>query len=230
MTALIVDNDFWDLFPDAQIYTIELSGLNNQIPTDQSDYQTMLNNAEEEAKSFLSAADFKDNEIIADWRMVLTKFKKKKGARASIEALLKRVSQGRTFSPINPLVDIYNSISLEYGVLCGGEDLDKIVGPMHLGIAKGDEEFFPIGETKNDPPRDGEVIYYDEAGAICRSLNWRDGERTMLTEETTNAILIIEGITPAQKKRAEAAVTELRDKVRDYLRIEGKINSFTKNQ
>lgn len=52
----------------------------------------------------------------------------------------------------------------------------------------------------------------------------------MLTEETTNAILIIEGITPAQKKRAEAAVTELRDKVRDYLRIEGKINSFTKNQ
>ena len=135
-----------------------------------------------------------------------------------------------TFSPINPLVDIYNSISLEYGVLCGGEDLDKIVGPMHLGIAKGDEEFFPIGETKNDPPRAGEVIYYDEAGAICRSLNWRDGERTMLTEETTNAILIIEGITPAQKKRAEAAVTELRDKVRDYLRIEGKINSFTKNQ
>ena len=230
MTALIVDNDFWDLFPDAQNYTIELGGLNNQIPTDQSDYQTMLNNAEEEAKSFLSAADFKDNEIIADWRMVLTKFKKKKGARSSIEALLKRVSQGRTFSPINPLVDIYNSISLEYGVPCGGEDLDKIVGPMHLGIAKGDEEFFPIGETKNDPPRDGEVIYYDEAGAICRSLNWRDGERTMLTEETTNAILIIEGITPAQKKRAEAAVTELRDKVRDYLRIEGKINSFTKNQ
>ena len=56
----------------------------------------------------------------------------KKGARASIEALLKRVSQGKTFDPINPLVDIYNSVSLEYAVPCGGEDLDQIAGQMHL--------------------------------------------------------------------------------------------------
>ena len=47
------------------------------------------------------------------------------------------MTQGKELAPINPLVDIYNSISLRYGVPCGGEDLDKINGDLHLGLAKG---------------------------------------------------------------------------------------------
>ena len=43
-----------------------------------------------------------------EWRQAFTKFKTKKGARSSIEALLKRVSQGRECNLINPLVDLYN--------------------------------------------------------------------------------------------------------------------------
>ena len=39
------------------------------------------------------------------------------------------MSQGREFNLINPLVDVYNSVSLSYTVPCmGGEDLAKIVG------------------------------------------------------------------------------------------------------
>ena len=38
------------------------------------------------------------------------------------------MSQGREFNPINPLVDIYNSVLLSYAVPCGEEDLAKIVG------------------------------------------------------------------------------------------------------
>ena len=45
-----------------------------------------------------------------------------------LEALLKRVSQGRECNLINPLVDIYNSVSLSYAVPCGGKNLAKIVG------------------------------------------------------------------------------------------------------
>ena len=63
-----------------------------------------------------------------EWRQAFTQFKTEKGARSSIEALLKRVSQGREFNPINPLVDIYNSVLLSYAVPCGEEDLAKIVG------------------------------------------------------------------------------------------------------
>ena len=229
MQKLIVDNTFWSIFPQAKIYTLVVNDLNNHIPDNSDKYQIMLNQAETEAKQYLTAKEFKDNIVIAEWREVLSKFKKKKGARSSIEALLKRVSQGKVFNPINPLVDIYNSVSLEYAVPCGGEDLDKIAGQMHLGVASGNEDFYPLGAEKSDPPRAGEVIYYDENGAVCRSLNWRDGKRTMLTEDTTNAILIMEAVTADQKDRAEQVIQALKKKIATELGVEGTITLKTKN-
>jgi len=38
------------------------------------------------------------------------------------------------------------------------------------------------------------MIYFDEHGAVCRCLNWREVQRTMLTEETKDAVLVIEAI------------------------------------
>lgn len=229
MQELIVDNTFWSIFPQAKIYTLIVNGINNHIPKNSEKYQTMLNQAEEEAKQYLTAKDFKDNIVIAEWREVLTKFKKKKGARSSIEALLKRISQAKTFNPINPLVDIYNSVSLEYAVPCGGEDLDQIAGQMHLGVATGNEDFYPLGAEKSDPPRAGEVIYYDQKGAVCRSLNWRDGKRTMLTEDTTYAILIMEAVTDSQKERADKAIQALKQKIAVELGVVGDISIKTNN-
>lgn len=229
MQELIVDNTFWSIFPQAKIYTLIVNGINNHIPDISDNYQTMLNQAEEEAKQYLTAKDFKDNIVIAEWREVLTKFKKKKGSRSSIEALLKRVSQDKTFNPINPLVDIYNSVSLEYAVPCGGEDLDQIAGQMHLGVATGNEDFYPLGAEKSDPPRAGEVIYYDQKGAVCRSLNWRDDKRTMLTEDTTYAILIMEAVTDNQKERADKAIQALKQKIAVELGVVGDISIKTGN-
>ncbi|WP_294955874.1 phenylalanine--tRNA ligase beta subunit-related protein [uncultured Lactobacillus sp.] len=229
MQELIVDNTFWSIFPQAKIYTLIVNGINNHIPDISDNYQTMLNQAEEEAKQYLTAKDFKDNIVIAEWREVLTKFKKKKGSRSSIEAPLKRVSQDKTFNPINPLVDIYNSVSLEYAVPCGGEDLDQIAGQMHLGVATGNEDFYPLGAEKSDPPRAGEVIYYDQKGAVCRSLNWRDDKRTMLTEDTTYAILIMEAVTDNQKERADKAIQALKQKIAVELGVVGDISIKTGN-
>lgn len=226
MKSLIVDQEFWQIFPDAQIFTLTLNGVNNHVPSDSTNYQQLLDQASAKAKSFLVEPDFKENEIIVEWREVFSLFKKKKGARASIEALLKRIDQGKKLNTVNPLVDIYNSVSLEYGVPCGGEDLDKVDGTMHLGIANGDEKFYPIGTGKNEPPRPEEIIYYDQVGAVCRSLNWRDGERTELTENTTNAILIIEGITKQQKVRAQNAIAALQEEINVHLGVSGTIQEF----
>ena len=95
---------------------------------------------------------------------------------------------------IIPLVDIYNGISLTYGVPIGGEDIDKFDGDVHLTLANGSEEFVTYGSDKSEPPYPGEVVYKDNAGAICRCWNWRESVRTMLTEETTNALMIIETV------------------------------------
>lgn len=117
------------------------------------------------------------------------KFKTKKGARSSIEALLKRVHNGNHLGTINPLVDIYNSISLKYGLPCGGEDIDKFVGDIRLTKAVGNENFVTLGTDENAPPYEGEIVYKDNEGAICRCWNWRESVRTMLTENTKNVFV-----------------------------------------
>ena len=208
MQTVTVDKNFWELFPEAQLYTLVVNNIDNHA-RDLTLYQELLKEAFKESEKFLVEDDFKENFVISEWRDIFTQFKKKKGARSSIEALLKRVAQGKELEPINPLVDIYNSISLRYGVPCGGEDLDKINGDLHLGLAKGGEDFYPLGAQKSEPALAQELIYYDFDGAICRSLNWREAQRTMLTEETTSAILVIEAITLSQQKRAREAIQEL---------------------
>lgn len=51
----------------------------------------------------------------------------------------------------------------------------------------------------------------------CRSLNWRDAQRTMLTEKTKNAILITEGITSEQQTNSLVAIKELQKRIAKQL-------------
>ncbi|EGV10568.1 B3/4 domain protein [Streptococcus constellatus subsp. pharyngis SK1060 = CCUG 46377] len=137
------------------------------------------------------------------------------------------MSQGREFNPINPLVDIYNSVSLSYAVPCGGEDIDKIEGGLHLAKAQGGEPFFPLGSETDAPALPEEIIYHDDEGAVCRCLNWREAKRTMLTEETRDAVLVIEAVNEEQAKRAQAAMQELQYLVEDYFGVKGEITHLT---
>lgn len=154
----------------------------------------------------------------------------KKGARSSIEALLKRASQGREFVPISPLVDIYNSISLRFGVPCGGEDLDTIVGDLHLGKAQGGENFLPLGAEADAPALPEEIIYYDKEGAVCRRFNWREAQRTMLTKKTTNAVLVIEAVNAQQAEVAGKAMTALQEDIERTFGVTSTRQTVTKEQ
>lgn len=231
MQPLVIDNEFFDIFPEANIFALVVKGIDNHASVEREEHnQQLLDEAMKMSKVFLTEEDFKDNQLIQEWRQAFTSFKKKKGARSSIEALLKRVNQGKQLTPINPLVDIYNSVSLEYGVPCGGEDLQAVQVPMHLGLAKGGEYFIPVGADESEPALPEELIYYDSEGAICRSLNWRDAQRTMLTEDTQDAILIIEGITEQQKERGAKAILELQNRIESELGVKGETFTITANQ
>lgn len=228
MMKVTVENEFWELFPQAQISIMVAKGLDNSVDESKDLYfKSLLDKGSKRAEDFISDEPFTQNEVIQEWRQAFTKFKTKKGARSSIEALLKRVSQGREFNPINPLVDIYNSVSLSYAVPCGGEDIDKIEGGLHLAKAQGGEPFFPLGAETDAPALPEEIIYHDDEGAVCRCLNWREAKRTMLTEETRDAVLVIEAVNEEQAKRAQAAMQELQYLVEDYFGVKGEITHLT---
>ena len=208
MKNFIIEEKFWDLFPNAKLGIIVCNGINNHV-VEEDKYKGLLEEAEKEAMKHLTDEEFSNNQVIKVWRDAFKQFKTKKGARASIEAMLKRVSNGNHIGTINPLVDIYNSISLRYGLPVGGEDIDKFEGDCRLTLAEGGEDFITYGSDKSEPPYEGEVVYKDDAGAICRCWNWREAVRTMLTEDTTNSFMCIELIDESRYDVFEAALHEL---------------------
>ncbi|MDG6892001.1 B3/B4 domain-containing protein [Clostridium perfringens] len=216
MKKFIIEDDFWELFPNAKIGIITCNGIDNTIK-DENQYKDMISQGEKEALNHLPNEEFSSNEVIKVWRDAFKKFKTKKGARSSIEALLKRVSTGKGLGTINPLVDIYNFISLKYAMPCGGEDMDKFIGDIRLTKATGDESFITLGSDKSEPPYEGEIVYKDDEGAICRCWNWRESVRTMLTEDTKNAFLCIELVDENREKDFENALKELSQLVEENL-------------
>lgn len=216
MQKFIVEKSFWDVFPDAKIGVVIAKGIDNRTK-EKKQYESILKDAENVAINYLTLPVLSENEVIKVWRDAFKEFKTKKGARSSIEALLKRVSKGDHIRSINPLVDIYNSVSLEYALPCGGEDIDAFVGDIRLAKAIGDEEFITYGSDKSEVPYENEIIYKDGDGAICRCWNWRESVRTMLTEKTTNAFLCIEMVDNNREDIFKEALNELKGKIQKYL-------------
>lgn len=211
-----LEDDYLDLFPESQIGVLVCEGIDNKV-YDENKYEAWLRESEKLAMQHVTEEVFTDNPVIREWRDAFYKFKTKKGARCSIEAMLKRVKNGGEIRCLIPLVDIYNGISLRYGFPVGGEDIDKFEGDNRLTIADGDEEFITYGSDKSEPPYPGEVVYKDDAGAICRCFNWRESVRTMLTEETVNAFMCVELTNAERLDELNACLDELADKIKTEL-------------
>jgi DNA/RNA-binding domain of Phe-tRNA-synthetase-like protein len=216
MKKFIIEEDFWELFPKAKIGIVVFKGIDNGVKDDKK-YEDLILKNQKEALKYLTNENFSSNEVIKVWRDAFKKFKTKKGARSSIEALMKRVDKGNSIGSINPLVDIYNSISLKYALPCGGEDIDSFVGDLRLTKASGKENFITLGSEKSSPPNEGEIIYKDDKGAVCRCWNWREAVRTMLTEDTKNAFLCIESVDENRSDDLDKALNELAELVEKNL-------------
>lgn len=212
MSRFIIEPFFWSIFPQAEIAIAVIRGVENGAGvSDQARAETaaLLARANVEARNHLGAPTVAENRVVAVWREAFTRFKTKKGARSSIEALLKRVDKDNPVGSINPLVDIYNALSLRYALPFGGEDLATFAGDLRLTVTSGGDDFMALGDVEPDPTLPGEVCYLDDLGAVCRCWNWRDGQRAMLTEATTDAFLIIESCDPARGADLRAALDEL---------------------
>lgn len=84
--------------------------------------------------------------------------------------------------------------------------MDRFVGDLQLTITDGGDEFYLIGDDRNQPTLPGELCYKDDAGAVCRCFNWHDGERTMITNQTQNAFLVIELLDDSREQALREAL------------------------
>lgn len=156
--------------------------------------------------------DYSNHEFVKVWDDVHSRFGSNPNKfPPSIKSLLKRIQTGGGFPFINSVVALFNYISIKYLVPCGGDDIDKIEGNLHLGIAKGNEIFIPLGSEKQETPEFGEVIYFDDKtlNVMCRRWNWRNGDFTKITGDTKKIVINIDGVGQVSKSLIEEARDEL---------------------
>ena len=212
---LSVEDDFRGLFPEAMIGVIGVRGIDN---TRDADVCARLLDAQiARTSQELEGVEVPSLPAVAPWRAAYQKFGVKPSKyKSSIENLLRSAASGRLRS-INPLVDLYNVVSLKHRLPCGGEDLAAVQGPIRLTRAVGDEHFVPLGGSEAEPPPPGAVIYRDDLGVICSCWNWREADRTKLTEQTTDAVLVIEALPPVDESFLRAACDDLAALVTTHL-------------
>lgn len=207
MTDFRLEPDVLTLFPEATIAIAVVRGIDNRV--EDPEIWPMLETEIERAAATVGDGEISQHPAVAPWRAAFAQFGVKPSKyRSSIEAMLRSAQSGRLRS-INPLVDLYNTISLRHQLPVGGEDLAKIIGDVRLTRARGDELFVPLGAERPEFPPPGAVIYRDDESVICSCWNWREAERTMLTDATTGAVLVIESIPPLRPEAVRVAIDDL---------------------
>nr|VUD31050.1 B3/4 domain-containing protein [Raoultella sp. NCTC 9187] len=98
--------------------------------------------------------------------------------------------------PLDPIVDLYNAVSLRYAVSGWWREYLGLSGVAASGCGKGTEPFDTVkeGETAVEYPSQGEVIWCDDIGVTCRRWNWRQGIRTRLGVEAQQMWFILESL------------------------------------
>ncbi|MEU4133840.1 B3/B4 domain-containing protein [Streptomyces wuyuanensis] len=208
--TLTVSDEVHALVPGFTPLVVEARGLANGPSSEAS--SALLDDAARRLAQRLDGRAPHEDPHMAAWREAYSAFGAKPSrTRNSAEALARRALTGAGLPRINLLVDAYNALSVARLIPVGGEDADRIRGGMRLVRATGREPFVTAsaGEETVEHPDPGEIVWCDEEGVTCRRWNWRQGPRTRLTEESVNALFLLESLAPMGAAELEAAGAEL---------------------
>ncbi len=193
---------------DLTLGVVVATGMDNTHPSPEIE-QLLLQTVEELRRSF-GSEKVQEHPRIKPWRTAFSKLGIS-GSKfpSSIESMARRILRGDPFPRINPLVDLYNSVSLKHLVPMGGHDLDTLKGNILLRFAEGWEPFTPMGGGERITVPKGELVYRDDREVLTRNWVWRQCEKDKTTEKTRNIFIPIDVLGEVGRGRAEEIIQEL---------------------
>lgn len=203
-----VQRELFDLLPDLTIGVVVALGVDNTRPCEEIDL--LLTQAVDELRRSFSVSKPQDHPRIKPWREAFSKLGIP-GSKfpSSIESMVRRILKGDTFPRINPLVNLYNSVSLKFLVPMGGHDLDTLEGDLRLQFAEGWEPFTPMGGGETVVVPRGELVYRDSQEVLTRNWVWRQCEKDKVTEKTRNIFVPIDVLGEVGGEEARVIIQEL---------------------
>ncbi len=211
-----VQKELFDILPDLTIGMVVTKDVDNTRSSDEID--GLLVQAVEEMRKNFGGDKPQDHPRIKPWRTAFSRLGISGSKfQSSIESMARRVLKGDPFPRINPLVDLYNSVSLRFFVPMGGHDLDTLEGNIQLRFAEGWEPFTPMGGGETSVVPKGELVYCDDREVLTRNWVWRQCEKDKATEKTKNIFIPIDVLGEVGRERADEIILELSRLLPKYL-------------
>ncbi|MBT3984908.1 hypothetical protein HOD38_03210 [archaeon] len=222
-----ISKEILDKFPELNIGIVIAKGIDNT--GENKEILELLKAQQEEIRKNFEKPTLSQNEKISVWRKAYSSFgAKPKKYRCSVENLYRMTLDDIDLTHINKIVDIYNYLSIKHMIPVGGDNLDKVDGNITLKFAKGDEKFTQLNTDETKSPKEGEVVYVDNKEVLCRRWNWRECEKSKMTEDTTNVSLVVEGLAFTEDE-IMLIIEELEELTKKYCSGETKTYVLNKN-
>lgn len=210
--------EIFSAFPGYIRYVLIAEGINNE--KNHPALETMLAQTQAALRTDEAFTDVKAHPRIASWRSAFETFGVNPNqCPPSIANLIKRVRGGKELPYINPLVCVFNIVSMKHVLPAGGDDLDKVSGYVRLGYAAGDETYVPLGSPDvSEHPKPGEIILYDTGNrtVFCRAWCWKNGDTSRIDASTTRVAINVDALPPVSAKEGLNAAKETAELLRSF--------------
>ena len=212
MTRFKHAKDLRDDFPDLVAGVLAVTGV-----TPGADVARHIAGYTATATARLAGGPLAEFPEIQAWRRAFTRMGiKPTQYRCASEALLRRLSKTAdgspkegSLSPIHPLVDLCNAVSMAYGIPVAALDLARVDGDLEVRYADGTEVYETFaGDTEHPEP--GEVSFVDAAGrAHARRWTNRQSGWSAIRDGTTDALIVAEALHADARADIERLIANL---------------------
>lgn len=176
-------------FPKAKFGALLITGLDNS--KENKKVQKLLKKKALEVQSELEEKKIKDLPQVKSWRKVFKSLGLDTKTLPSHEALLKRVKKSGELPNINPLVDIYNIVSLTHQIPIGGHDAQKAPN-IRIDETTGNETFQIMNTQEIEKVEQGEIAYLSDDKVLTRHFVWRQSDTSKTDQKTTDVFIPID--------------------------------------
>ncbi len=210
-----IDTRIFEKFPGLKIGVVTARNIDNHGFSDE--IMQLIREKEREIRENYDTETLSQHPKIHSWSGAYSSFgAKPKKYKSSVESLYRMILKELDLRHINKIVDLYNYISIKYMIPAGGDDMAKVDGDITLKFAVGDEPFTALNSNEKETAKEGEVVYTDSKEVLCRRWNWRECDKTKMTGETKDVILVVEALPPVTKEELDEVEEDLSRLITKY--------------
>lgn len=210
-----VSKEVFGQFRGFSVGVVLAEDIENKKSSDE--LEELISEVVELVSANFSPTDFANSQMISPWKSAYFDFEEKPHTtHSSVERLTKEVMDKGDIKRKNKLKDLCNFISLKHTVPVECFDMEHIQRGLSLKRAAGKELFYEAGSKKPIHPEKDEFIYTDGISVLARKLDYVESAKASVTESTSRAVILIEGLTPLSKSEVKKITEEAADLVKTF--------------